>query len=353
MPGSTQRSATADEVSPTPGPSPLRGRGEQDSRRPLSSQERGLGGEVRSRQPALLPAVAVPSTTLQARPRPRRRPFTRVTGVARAAGLLLLLIILAAIMAPLLAPHSPYSQELLVRLSPPGWLPGGSWERPLGADDLGRDVLSRLLYGSRVSLVVGLSAALIGSLVGTALGLVAGYAGGVIGDLTMLLADAQLALPFLVLAIGLIAVVGPSLGVLIVLAGVSGWTAYARVTRGLVLGLLEQEFVLAARALGASTPRLLFCHIGPNLISTVAVLATLQLASVILLESTLSFLGLGVQPPEPSWGSMLGAGREYLNTAWWISVFPGLALMATILAVSLGGDWLRDVLDPNLRHEQS
>jgi len=313
----------------------------------------GAGGEGYPRQPALLPAIAVPSTTLLARPRSHRRPLARVTGVAWTAGVLLLLIILAAILAPLLAPHSPYSQELLARLSPPAWLPGGSWERPLGADDLGRDVLSRLLYGSRVSLVVGLSAALIGSVVGTLLGLVAGYAGGLLGDLIMLLGDAQLALPFLVLAIGLIAVVGPSLGVLIVLAGVSGWTAYARVTRGLVLGLLEQEFVLAARALGASTPRLLLHHVVPNLISTVAVLATLQLASVILLESTLSFLGLGVQPPEPSWGSMLGAGREYLNTAWWISVFPGLALMATILAVSLGGDWLRDVLDPNLRHEQS
>ena len=323
MPGSTQRSATAEVPSFIP------------------------------RQPALLPAVSAPSTTLQARPRTRRRPFQRVTGEAWAAAALLTVIVLAAIMAPLLAPHSPYSQELLARLSPPAWLPGGSWERPLGADDLGRDVLSRLLYGSRVSLMVGLSAALIGSVVGTTLGLVAGYAGGILGDLIMLLADAQLALPFLVLAIGLIAVVGPSLGVLIVLAGISGWTAYARVTRGLVLGLLEQELVLAARALGASTPRLLLGHIGPNLISTVAVLATLQLASVILLESTLSFLGLGVQPPEPSWGSMLGAGREYLNTAWWISVFPGLALMATILAVSLGGDWLRDVLDPNLRHEQS
>jgi peptide/nickel transport system permease protein len=262
------------------------------------------------------------------------------------------LIVAASIAAPLLAPHSPYEQELSARLAPPAWMPKGSWDRPLGADDLGRDVLSRLLYGSRVSLVVGFTAALIGSLIGTGLGLLAGYAGGTVGDLIMLLVDAQLALPFLVLAIGLIAVVGPSLGALIVLAGISGWTAYARVTRGLVLGLLEQEFVLAARAIGASTPRLLLQHIGPNLISTVVVLATLQLASVILLESTLSFLGLGVQPPEPSWGSMLGAGREYLNTAWWISVFPGLALMATILSVSLGGDWLRDVLDPHLTHER-
>ena len=297
--------------------------------------------------------MVTPPVTLQARPRQRRSALGRVTGVAWGAGTLLLLIVLAALCAPLLAPHSPYAQELTARLSPPVWMPGGSWERPLGADDLGRDVLSRLLYGSRVSLMVGLTAAIIGSIVGTGLGIIAGYAGGYLGDLIMLLADAQLALPFLVLAIGIIAVVGPSLGVLIVLAGISGWTAYARVTRGLVLSLLEQEFVLAARTLGASTPRLLLRHIAPNLLSTVAVLATLQLASVVLLESTLSFLGLGVQPPEPSWGSMLGTGREYLNTAWWISVFPGLALMATILAVSLGGDWLRDVLDPNLRHERA
>jgi len=311
------------------------------------------GGAVPARLPALLTSAADPSTTLPARSGRQPQSLGRVTGPALVAGLLLTFIVVCAVMAPLLAPHSPYSQELMARLSPPAWMPGGSWERPLGADDLGRDVLSRLLYGSRVSLMVGLTAAIIGSIVGTLLGLVAGYAGGLVGDIIMLLADAQLALPFLVLAIGLIAVVGPSLGVLIVLAGVSGWTAYARVTRGLVLGLLEQEFVVAARTIGASTPRLLFRHIVPNLISTVAVLATLQLASVILLESTLSFLGLGIQPPEPSWGSMLGAGREYLNTAWWISVFPGLALMATILAVSLGGDWLRDILDPNLRHERT
>jgi peptide/nickel transport system permease protein len=306
-----------------------------------------------TRAPALLPALTPAQTVLQARPRKTRSPLDRVTGVAWAAGALLFLIVLAAICAPLLAPASPYEQELSARLTPPAWMPGGTWERPLGADDLGRDVLSRLLYGSRVSLIVGLTAAIIGSIVGTGLGIIAGYTSGLGGDFIMLLADAQLALPFLVLAIGIIAVVGPSLGVLIVLAGISGWTAYARVTRGLVLGLLEQEFVLAARTLGASTPRLLLRHIVPNLLSTVAVLATLQLASVVLLESTLSFLGLGVQPPEPSWGSMLGAGREYLNTAWWISVFPGLALMGTILAVSLGGDWLRDVLDPNLRHERT
>lgn len=351
MPGSTRRSATADG-----------GRASSDLdtvNRATAKPEIGARfvapttGADHGRPSGQPPPAAAPSAVRDAGHGRRRRPLAQVTGVAWAAGALLLLIVGAAIMAPLLAPHDPYAQELLARLSPPAWLPGGSWERVLGADDLGRDVLSRLLYGSRVSLVIGLSAALIGSLVGTAFGLVAGYAGGILGDVIMLLADAQLALPFLVLAIGLIAVVGPSLGVLIVLAGISGWTAYARVTRGLVLGLLEQEFVLAARALGASTPRLLFRHICPNLLSTVAVLATLQLASVILLESTLSFLGLGVQPPEPSWGSMLGAGREYLNTAWWMSVFPGLALMATILAVSLGGDWLRDVLDPNLRHERA
>ncbi len=293
-----------------------------------------------------------PSLAVVAEAVARRRRTLRVSSTSRVSAALLLLIVGAAIFAPALAPHSPYEQSLLVRLSPPAWQPGGSWVRPLGADDLGRDVWSRLLYGSRVSLLVGISAAIIGMLVGTALGLLAGYAGGVVGDAIMLLADAQLALPFLVLAIGAIAVVGPSLGLLIVLAGISGWTSYARVTRGMVLSLSEQEFVVAARAVGASTTRLLVRHIAPNLVATVVVLATLQLASVILLESTLSFLGLGVQPPDPSWGSMLGAGREYLNTAWWISEFPGLALMVTILAVSLGGDWLRDALDPTLAHER-
>jgi len=265
---------------------------------------------------------------------------------------LLSLVIGTAIAAPLISPQDPYAQSLEGRLAPPVWMAKGSWDRPLGSDDLGRDILSRVLYGSRISLLIGFTAAIIGAVIGTILGLLAGYTDGALSDGIMLLADAQLALPFLVLAIGLIAVVGPSLGVLIVLAGVSGWTAYARVIRGLVLGLREQDFVLAARALGASTPRLLLRHICPNLISTVIVLASLQLASVILLESTLSFLGLGIQPPEASWGSMLGLGREYLNTAWWISVFPGVALMVTILSVSLGGDWLRDVLDPHLNHLQ-
>ena len=276
----------------------------------------------------------------------------RVTGAAWFAAVLLALIIGTAIAAPVISPQDPFAQSLEGRLAPPVWMAKGSWERPLGADDLGRDVLSRVLYGSRVSLLVGFTAAIIGAFIGTFLGLLSGYTDGMLSDGIMLLADAQLALPFLVLAIGLIAVVGPSLGVLIVLAGISGWTAYARVIRGMVLTLREQEFVLAARALGASTPRLLLIHIFPNLISTVMVLASLQLASVILLESTLSFLGLGIQPPEASWGSMLGLGREYLNTAWWISVFPGVVLMATILAVSLGGDWLRDVLDPHLNHEK-
>jgi peptide/nickel transport system permease protein len=283
----------------------------------------------------------------------RAAPKIRVTGAAWFAAVLLGLIVVSAVGAPIFAPQDPYAQALEGRLAPPVWSPKGSWDRPLGADDLGRDVLSRVLYGSRVSLLVGFTAAIIGAAVGTLLGLVSGYTDGLLSDGIMLLADAQLALPFLVLAIGIIAVTGPSLTVLIVLAGISGWTAYARVIRGMVLTLREQEFVLAARTLGASTPRLLLRHIGPNLLSTVVVLASLQLASVILLESTLSFLGLGIQPPEASWGSMLGLGREYLNTAWWISIFPGFVLMSTILAVSLGGDWLRDVLDPHLNHERT
>ncbi|MFN8525752.1 MAG: ABC transporter permease [Chloroflexota bacterium] len=276
----------------------------------------------------------------------------RIDGAAAASLLALVAVAAVALLAPVISPANPYEQHLLDRLTPPFWLPGGNMIRPLGADDLGRDVLSRVMYGSRVSLLVGLGATALGLIMGSALGLLAGFRGGFAGEAIMLLADAQLALPFLLLAIAIIAVVGPGLGVLIALAGISGWTHYARVVRGQVLALIQREFVLAARAIGAADGRVMLVHILPNLVGTLVVLATLQLASVILLESTLSFLGLGIQPPEASWGSMLGAGREYLSTAWWISVFPGSALMVTVLAVGVGGDWLRDRLDPGLSHER-
>ena len=261
---------------------------------------------------------------------------------------------LAALFAPLVAPRDPFDQSLLLRLKPPVWLDGGEPGYLLGTDQVGRDILSRLIYGAQISLAVGLIGVLLGLVVGTLLGMLAGYFSGAIDECIMLLADIQLAFPFILLAIAIVAVLGPDPSgavpwKLIIIVGISGWMTYARVCRGVVLTVKEREFVLSVRAIGGSDARILRSHILPNILSPVIVLATLDLARLIVLESTLSFLGLGVQPPSPSWGGMLGQGRDYLDSAWWLSTFPGLAIMLTTLAISRGGDWLRDVLDPTLR----
>jgi peptide/nickel transport system permease protein len=260
---------------------------------------------------------------------------------------------LTAALAGLIAPHDPFEQSLLARLQAPAWQEGGEANYPLGTDNLGRDILSRLLYGARISLAIGLFAVSIGATFGSLMGMVAGYFGGWIDEIIMMLADIQLAFPFILLAIAIIAVLGPDKTdvpwKLVILVGISGWMTYARVCRGVVLSLKEQEFIQAVRALGGKDDRILFRHLLPNMLSPIVVLATLDLARLIILESTLSFLGLGIQPPNPSWGGMLGEGRQYLDTAWWISTFPGLAVMLTTLAISRGGDWVRDVLDPTLR----
>jgi len=262
----------------------------------------------------------------------------------------MLLTILAAIFAPVISPYDPIQQSLRQRLTGPSWS-SEDGKRPylLGTDHVGRDVLSRTIYGSRVSLIVGSAAVIIGVLTGGSLGLLSGYAGGVLDEVIMLAADAQLAFPFILLAIGIIAVLGPSFTNLIIVVGISGWVTYARIIRAQVLSLKEREFILAIRGLGGSTWRIIVTHILPNTFSSFLVVATLELARTIILESTLSFLGLGIQPPTPSWGGMMSEGREYLDTAWWISAFPGLVLMLTALVVSRVGDWLRDVLDPTLR----
>jgi peptide/nickel transport system permease protein len=277
----------------------------------------------------------------------------RISPVAVACATVLVLMTLAAAFAPLLAPHDPTEQSLLARLQPPAWVEDGSPEYPLGTDHLGRDVLSRILFGARVSLAIGFFAVVIGAMLGSVAGLLAGYFGSWADEGIMLLADIQLALPFVLLAIAVIAVVGvspdPLPPSLVVVVGVSGWMTYARVCRGVVFSLKEREFIHAVRALGGSDLRVLFRHLLPNVLSPLVVVASLDLARLIILESTLSFLGLGIQPPNPSWGGMLGEGRQYLDTAWWISTFPGVAIMLTTLAISRGGDWLRDVLDPTLR----
>jgi peptide/nickel transport system permease protein len=278
--------------------------------------------------------------------RRRRVPWVALAGLLFVAGLFVM-----AAAAPALAPHDPVRQSLRVRLKPPTLEGGDGFAHPLGTDHLGRDVLSRMMHGARVSLLIGFAAVAVGSLVGASVGIVAGYRRGWVDTVVMTVADAQLAFPFILLAIGIIAVLGPSFPTLVVVVGLSGWMTYARVLRAQVLVLRSREFVDAIHGLGGSTTRIIVRHILPNVMSSLVVIATLELARAIVLEATLSFLGLGIQPPTPSWGGMIYEGREYLDSAWWISVFPGLMLMLTSLVVSRLGDWLRDVLDPTLRGE--
>jgi peptide/nickel transport system permease protein len=275
----------------------------------------------------------------------------RTRRLVLAGGAFVLALIIVAVAAPWLAPQDPTRQSLRARLKAPTLEAPDGKAHLLGTDHLGRDVLSRMLWGARVSLMVGFAAVGVGGLVGAGLGIVAGYRSGWADTIIMTLADAQLAFPFILLAIGIIAVLGPSFPTLIVVVGLSGWMSYARVLRSQVLVLRSREFVDAIHALGGSMPRVITRHILPNVLSSLVVIATLELARSIVLEATLSFLGLGVQPPTPSWGGMVQEGREYLDSAWWISTAPGLLLMLTSLAVSRTGDWLRDLLDPTLRGE--
>jgi peptide/nickel transport system permease protein len=266
--------------------------------------------------------------------------------------LVLLALIVAAACSPWIAPHHPTRERLIDRLLPPAWSAEGEWRYPLGTDHLGRDVVSRIIYGSRVSLVVGFAAVAVGGGLGILLGVAAGFVGGRLDEAIMALADMQLAFPTILLAIAIIAVLGPSFTNLVIVIGISGWVTYARIARGQVLSLREKEFVEAIRAQGGSQWRIVFRHILPNILSPLIVVATLDLARTIILESTLSFLGLGIQPPTPSWGGMLSDGREYLLSAWWIATFPGLALMLTALSFNRLGDWVRDLTDPRLRRTE-
>jgi peptide/nickel transport system permease protein len=297
--------------------------------------------------PASAPADAALAAPAVRVPRRRRRfPVLVVAGVGFVA---LLLVVAAA--APWLAPQDPIRQSLRGRLAAPTWQGSDGRAHLLGTDHLGRDVLSRVIHGSRVSLVIGFSAVLVGGLLGAAAGLAAGFASGRVDAAIMTVADAQLAFPFILLAIGIIAVLGPSFPTLVVVIGLSGWVSYARILRSQVLVLRSREFVESIHALGGSLARVVLRHVLPNVLSSIVVIATLELARAIVLEATLSFLGLGIQPPTPSWGGMVQEGREYLDSAWWISTFPGIVLMITSIVVSRTGDWLRDVLDPTLRGE--
>jgi peptide/nickel transport system permease protein len=297
--------------------------------------------------PASAPADAVLAPAVRAPARRRRRfPVLVVAG----GGFVVALLLIAAA-APLLAPQDPIRQSLRGRLAAPTWQGSDGRAHLLGTDHLGRDVLSRVIHGSRVSLVIGFAAVLVGGILGSAAGLAAGFSSGRVDGVIMTVADAQLAFPFILLAIGIIAVLGPSFPTLVVVIGLSGWVSYARILRSQVLVLRSREFVESIHALGGSLARVVLRHVLPNVLSSIVVIATLELARAIVLEATLSFLGLGIQPPTPSWGGMVQEGREYLDSAWWISTFPGIVLMITSIVVSRTGDWLRDVLDPTLRGE--
>ena len=260
-----------------------------------------------------------------------------------------LAIVLSAVFAPWIAPHDPVVVDIRHRMGPPAWMEGGTREHVLGTDQIGRDLLSRVIWGGRVSLVVGVTAVLLSSTIGILFGLGAGYFGGRLDWSIMTFINVMLTFPFVLLALAVIAVLGPSMPNMIIVLGVTGWPVYARVVRAESLALREREFVLAARALGGSHARIVFRQILPNLISPIVVIATLQIAQVIILESFLSFLGLGVQPPTPAWGNMLGEGRVYMLNSWWIAAFPGLAIFVTTLVINLIGNALRDWLDPHMK----
>ncbi len=302
------------------------------------------------------PSTAAPDVTplAPARPWTEREWMTLLRRLVRRRtalfGLLVVVgVLLAAVFAPLVSPFDPLEQDIGQRLREPGWQDEQGRVHPLGTDHLGRDILARIIFGSRIALVVGLAAVVISGVLGMIIGLVAGYFGGRLDDLLMRLADIQLAFPFILLAIAVIGVLGPSLRNIIIVIGVSSWVVYARVVRGEVLSIREREYVHAAVALGSRHWRVLMTHVLPNTFTPWLVVATLDMARVIVIESALSFLGLGVQPPTPTWGGMLADGRVYLSTAWWLATFPGLAILVTVLGINLFGDGLRDTLDPRLK----
>jgi len=260
------------------------------------------------------------------------------------------ILILVAIFAPWISPYDPYDQDLTQRLKPPlsANLNGGHYW--LGTDQVGRDVLSRLIHGSRISLLVGMTVVPMSLVLGSTLGLISGYRGGITDEIIMRLVDIQMAIPFTVLALAVLAVFGPSLVNLILVLGITGWVNYAKLIRGEVLSVRKREFISSAQAIGCSHLRIIIRHILPNVGSVLIVWSTLAFPRVIMSEAGLSFLGLGIQPPAPSWGGMLSNGRDFVWTAWWLSVFSGLAISVTVLGSNLLGDWLRDILDPRQQY---
>jgi peptide/nickel transport system permease protein len=284
-----------------------------------------------------------PPRVAQAMGQAKRYPLVALT-------LLMFFLVIPAVFAPQVAPHDPLQGSLSKRLKPPAWQEGGSIEYPLGTDKLGRDNLSRIIHGARVSLIVSLVAIFVGGVIGTAVGMISGYFGGWVDAVLMRIVDISLSLPTILLALVLVAAVGPSFGTVITVLVVLLWARYARQVRGETLSIKERDFIARARVAGASHTRIMLRYIFPNVVNSLVVLATLNVGYVILLESALSFLGVGLPRPLPAWGLMIADGRELIVQAWWVSMFPGLAIMLTVLSLNLLGDWLRDHLDPKLRH---
>jgi peptide/nickel transport system permease protein len=287
--------------------------------------------------------LAMPEVAVAPRPaaRGRRAPWLPIG--------IIVAFVAAALLAPLVSPGDPYAQSLRNRFKPPVWEERGAWTNPLGTDRLGRDILTRILYGARVSLAVGALAVLLASSIGAAVGLVAGYYGGRVDAALMRVTDATLSFPVILLALILAVTVGPSFFNVVVAISVILWARYARVIRGEVLTLMELDFIAQARIAGAGAWRIITRHLVPNTLNTLVVLITLQVGYVIIVEAALSFLGAGIPPPTPAWGSMIAEGRDFVTSAWWVSFLPGLAIMLVVLAFNLLGDWLRDTLDPKLR----
>lgn len=262
---------------------------------------------------------------------------------------IVLALVMLVVLAPVVTPRSPTKVNIREMTKPPGTTLRDGTIALLGTDQVGRDMLSRILYGGRVSLFIAFSAVMVAGILGTILGLIAGYYGRRVDDVIMRVGDIQLAFPAILLALAITAVIGPSIPNLILTLGITRWVSYARLIRGGVLSTRAEEFVLSAIVSGSSNRRIIFKHVLPNVVTPVIILAALHLGQMIIYESSLSFLGLGIQPPTPSWGGMVSDGREYLNTAWWISTFPGFAIAITVMAVGFMGDAVRDALDPRFQ----
>src|SRR5882724_5988468 len=262
---------------------------------------------------------------------------------------LIAVMVFSALFAEFLTPYSPVNISLPDRLRPPCWEAGGSLAYPLGTDPLGRDLLTRMIYGGRVSLMIGLLGLLVGGGIGATLGLIAGYAGGRVDAFLMRVTDTALSFPIILFAILLVVILGGSILTVVIAVALVLWARFARVVRGETLSLRERDFVALARLAGSSPRRIIVVHLLPNVFNTLMVLLSLQVGWVIIVEASLSFLGAGVPPPTPTWGSMIAEGRDYIASAWWISFFPCLAILVTVLAFNLLGDWLRDALDPTMR----